>query len=279
MTLGSIVISFNGLVLRNIDFADNWTVIFYRAIAYSSAIFLFLFFKYRSIIILQITNIGTFGWLAGLVLGCSNVCFILSMTSTTVANSIFTISLIPFITAVLAFFLLREKLARITIYTMISAFSGVLIMFYGSLQAGEIWGNMLALFTAVSFSIFTLILRSNKAVDMLPCLLLSGLIAITVSFVVKMDSLQISLHDFLLCFLLGAVMSGFVNCCFVFATRHLMAAEVTLFFFIEIVLSPTWVWLFTNEVITINTLCGGAIILISLLTRAIYLRFVIYRLG
>ena len=279
MTLGSIVISFNGLVLRNIDFADNWTVIFYRAIAYSSAIFLFLFFKYRSIIILQITNIGTFGWLAGLVLGCSNVCFILSMTSTTVANSIFTISLIPFITAVLAFFLLREKLARITIYTMISAFSGVLIMFYGSLQVGEIWGNMLALFTAVSFSIFTLILRSNKAVDMLPCLLLSGLIAITVSFVVKMDSLQISLHDFLLCFLLGAVMSCFVNCCFVFATRHLMAAEVTLFFFIEIVLSPTWVWLFTNEVITINTLCGGAIILISLLTRAIYLRFVIYRLG
>ena len=101
----------------------------------------------------------------------------------------------------------------------------------------------------------------------------------SISFVLKMGSLQISLHDMLLCFLLGGAMSGFVNCCFVFASRHLIAAEATLFFFIEIVLSPTWVWLFSNEVITINTFFGGVIILISLLTRAIYLRFVIYRLG
>ena len=86
-------------------------------------------------------------------------------------------------------------------------------------------------------------------------------------------SLYISLNDLLLCFLLGGIMSGFVNCCFVFATKHLIAAEATLFFFIEIGLAPIWVWLFTNELIYVNTLVGGLIILTSLLVRALFLYF------
>ena len=181
MTLGSIAISFNGLVIRNIDSADDWTIIFYRNLTFFSAIFLFLFFNYKSSIFSEILKIGMFGWIAGTILGFSNVCFILSMTSTSVANSVFTISLIPFITALLAFYILQEKLLKITIYTMIGSFFGVLIMFSGSYQAGEIEGNALALFTAVSFSIFTIILRLNKHSDMLPCLLLSGFISMIIS--------------------------------------------------------------------------------------------------
>ena len=84
---------------------------------------------------------------------------------------------------------------------MIAASLGVLIMFYEALQVGEILGNVLALFTAISFSIFTVVLRANKSLDMLPCLLLSGVIAMLVSLSLKMGALQISFHDILLCFL------------------------------------------------------------------------------
>ena len=47
MSVGSIAISLNGLVLRNIDLADDWTIIFYRAFSFSMAIFLYLIFEYR----------------------------------------------------------------------------------------------------------------------------------------------------------------------------------------------------------------------------------------
>ena len=193
------------------------------------------------------------------------------MTITTVANTVFTISLIPFITAILALIFLKESLKRITIYTMIGALVGLMIMFYGALNSVDFLGNALALITAVSFSCFTLILRVSKNLEMLPCLILSGLIAITVSFVLKDGLLQISRHDMLLCFLLGGFMSAFVNCCFIFATKFLVAAEATLFFFIEIALSPIWVWLFANEIISRNTLVGGLLILISLFSRNLYL--------
>ena len=271
MSVGSIAISLNGLVLRNIDLADDWTIIFYRAFSFSFSIFLFLIFKYRNDVLKKIIEIRIYGLLGGIVLSLSNICFILSMTSTTVANTVFTISLIPFLTAFFSFLILKEKLAKITIFTMLLAFGGVLVMFYGVLLIGALWGNILALFAAICFSIFTIILRMNKNIDMLPCLLMSGVIAIALSSFQKMGSLQISSNDFFLCFILGAVLSGFVNCCFVFATRHLIAAEVTLFFFIEIALSPFWVWLFLNEYTTFNTLIGGIIILISILLRSICL--------
>jgi len=272
MTIGSVAISFNGLVLRNIETADDWTIIFYRALSFSITIFIYLFFIHKKRIFKKIIQIGISGLIGGFVLGISNVCFILSMTTTSVANTVFTISLIPFITALFSLLILKEKLAQITVYTMIAAFFGVLMMFYGSLKIGELWGNMLALITAISFSIYTIIIRSNKNIDMLPCLLISGIMAMGLTSFQNVGSLQISAHDFFLCFLLGGVLSGFVNCCFVFATRHLIAAEATLFFFIEIALSPFWVWLFLNEIISPNTLIGGIIILISILIRALYLR-------
>ena len=272
MTIGSVAISFNGLVLRNIETADDWTIIFYRALSFSISIFIYLFFIHKKRIFKKIIQIGISGLIGGFVLGISNVCFILSMTTTSVANTVFTISLLPFITALFSLLILKEKLAQITVYTMIVAFFGVLIMFYGSLKIGELWGNMLALITAISFSIYTIIIRSNKNIDMLPCLLISGIMAMGLTSFQNVGSLQISTHDFFLCFLLGGVLSGFVNCCFVFATRHLIAAEATLFFFIEIALSPFWVWLFLNEIISPNTLIGGIIILISILIRALYLR-------
>ena len=272
MTIGSVAISFNGLVLRNIETADDWTIIFYRALSFSITIFIYLFFIHKKRIFKKIIQIGISGLIGGFVLGISNVCFILSMTTTSVANTVFTISLIPFITALFSLLILKEKLAQITFYTMIAAFFGVLMMFYGSLKIGELWGNMLALITAISFSIYTIIIRSNKNIDMLPCLLISGIMAMGLTSFQNVGSLQISTHDFFLCFLLGGVLSGFVNCCFVFATRHLIAAEATLFFFIEIALSPFWVWLFLNEIISPNTLTGGIIILISILIRALYLR-------
>ena len=273
MTIGSVIISFNGLVLRSINIADSWTIIFYRAFAFTLAIFLFLLFKYRKNVFSLIIKTGPSGFFAGLVLGASNICFIMSMTHTTVANAVFTISLIPFITAILAVFILKEKLAKITLYTMITAFLGVLIMFYGATQTGKILGNLFALVTAFCFSIFAITLRLNKNVDMLPSLLLSGVMAMSISFSVKLGSLQISVSDVALCFLLGGLMSGFVNCCFVFATRHIVAAEVTLFFFIEIALGPIWVWLFANETMSKNTFIGGCLILTSLLVRAVYERF------
>ena len=47
-------------------------------------------------------------------------------------------------------------------------------------------------------------------------------------------------------------------------SRSLPAAELTLLSLGEVLLGPLWVWLFLNETATLNTLVGGAILLIAI---------------
>ena len=56
---------------------------------------------------------------------------------------------------------------------------------------------------------------------------------------------------------------------FIIASRHLIAAEVTLVMQLEFVFGPIWVWLFVSEVPTQLTILGGSLVLGAVLVRAI----------
>jgi drug/metabolite transporter (DMT)-like permease len=57
---------------------------------------------------------------------------------------------------------------------------------------------------------------------------------------------------------------------FIFASRHLVAAELTLFMLLEFALGPIWVWVFINEVPTDLTVLGGLVVILSVAIRALF---------
>ena len=120
--------------------------------------------------------------------------------------------------------------------------------------------RIMALVTAGCFSTFAVIVRSNRHVNMLPALLMSGLFIAVVAIVAAIDRLGITLHDLALCFLWGGVMSGVGNGMFIIASRHLVAAELTLFMLLEFALAPLWVWMFIGETpnAALNFFCSRA---------------------
>ncbi len=264
----STVISFGGLILRNIEQADAWQINFYRSVSLIGAILVILVFQYRGQTISHIRKIGRPGLLGGAMLAAAGIAFLQALTNTTVANALFTMSAIPFITAGLARVFLGEYLQKITIITMVIAAFGVFVMISDGVGGGSVYGNIMALVTAFCFSCFTVIVRSNRGVDMLPTLLVSGIIIGSLAFIVKAGDMGLPLKDILLCFLWGGVLSGFANWTFIVATRHLVAAEVTLFMLLEFALGPIWVWLFVNEIPSFGTLTGGALVLVAVIVLA-----------
>jgi len=52
-------------------------------------------------------------------------------------------------------------------------------------------------------------------------------------------------------------------------SRSLPAAELTLLSLAEVLLGPLWVWLFLNETASLNTLVGGAVLLIAIAGNAV----------
>ena len=266
--VSSVLISFGGLIVRNIEAADVWQINLYRSLSMVAVIAGILFAQYRRDCILRVRDIGKPGLLASMLGAAAGICFLQALLHTTVANTLFTLSAIPFITAGLAWLLLKEGLKRMTLVTMTTAAIGVVIMVGDGVGAGSLFGNAMALATAVSFSGFAVIVRRYRHIDMLPTLLVASLIIVVMALVLRYDDLAVSLTDLMLCFLWGGLLSGLANWMFIIASRHLAAAEVTLVMLLEFALGPLWVWLFLGETASSATLAGGALVIASVSLRA-----------
>ena len=105
---------------------------------------------------------------------------------------------------------------------------------------------------------------------MMPVNLISGVLVLIVSFVFSLGNLNVPFQDILLCFLWGGVLTGFASSVFIFATRFLLASEVTFLMLLEFSLGPFWVWIFLNETISQETFYGGIIVMISVAVYSLF---------
>ncbi len=268
MIASSLVISFSGLVVRLLD-AGPLVMNFYRALFLMGAILVLLFLRYRGAAIVRVIGVGWPGLMAGAMLAGAGITFLQSMTHTTVANTLFVLGGIPFVTSGLAWIFLKEKPGRPTLVTMIIAFFGIVIMIGEGFTIGSVYGNLMALMTTLFFSIYAVIVRFNRQVDMLPAILISTVLIMAMTGLTQRGVLPISKDDLWLCLLWGGVMSGFTSASFIVASRHIIAAELTIFMLLEFALGPVWVWLFVNEIPSKWTLAGGALVIVAVLGRSI----------
>lgn len=268
MLIGSIVISFSGLVIRYIHSADNWQINLYRSLAFGLAISIVLLFRYRKIAPRQLKGIGLQGVWAAVLIAFASISFLQAITNTTVAATTFTLSSIPFLTAAMAWLFLGESIGKSTIFTMLAAIFGISLMFIQGLGSGSFYGNFMAFLCAIGFSGYATIIRKNRDSEMLPTLILSNLIIILLALILRWDNISISWNDLILCFVLGGLLSAIVNTLFIIASKHLFAAELTLFMLLEFTLGPIWVWIFVNEVPTSWTLIGGSIVILAVLLKS-----------
>ena len=156
---------------------------------------------------------------------------------------------------------------------MIAAFIGIFIMIKGGIESGDYFGNILALGCSFCFSIYILLIRKFRDIDMTPASLIGGIFIVIVSFIVNKGDINISSEDIFLCILWGGILNGFMNMFFTFTTRYLLASEVTFFMLLEFCLGPIWVWLFLDESMRTDSIIGGLIVIFCV---AIYSSLEIY---
>jgi len=107
--LGGTFLSLSGIMIRNIEAADGWQILFYRSLATFLTIFVFLVFQYRGNIARRFADIGGAGLLAALVLSVGSIFYIMALLNTTVANVVFIIGASPLLAALAGWLFLRER--------------------------------------------------------------------------------------------------------------------------------------------------------------------------
>jgi drug/metabolite transporter (DMT)-like permease len=265
---GGAFLSTSGILLRIMDNANGWQIIFYRSLTFFITISTILAFQYRSKTLGAFRAIGAPGIAAAFLLGFGSICYIFAMLNTTVANVVFIIGSAPLVTALVAWIFLREKVSGWSVIAMLAALVGIGLMFMDGLASGGIFGNLLALAMVFMFAFYLLILRSKRNIDMVPATGLSGLVTLCIA-VVMMPGFAISGHDLLICIALGSFQFGLGFLLLTLGTRYLPAAEVALFALTESILNPIWVWIGVNEVPSSYTLYGSAIVLASVVTYSL----------
>ena len=260
--LGGLFLSSSGILLRNIEAASGWQILFYRGFTFSLTLFLLLWLRYRGGLVDAFRAIGRPGLWAALVLGLGSICYVFAILTTTVANAVFIIGAAPLATAFVGWLVLGERTSVFGILAMLVSLGGIGLMFADGLLEGRWLGNVAALGVVASFVVFLLIIRGRRGIDMLPATCLAGLVMGGLSGLVA-TSLVVSTQDLLIAIAMGCFQFGIGFWCFTVATRYIMASEVALFALSESILAPIWVWVGVGEKPSLLTLTGSAIVLVS----------------
>ena len=173
------------------------------------------------------------------------------------------IAMAPMLSAVLGALFLKENPDKKTWIAIFITFLAALYIFYDSIQLGNFLGDFFGFITALGLAIGAVVVRSAKEKNLVPSALVGKLlVAVFALFFVK-DFKLIHTDIFivpLMCILCVAIPFVLVT----IAPRFITAAEVNLFFLLETIFGPIWVWLVIKEEPSLETMQGGIIIIITI---------------
>jgi drug/metabolite transporter (DMT)-like permease len=253
-------LSVTGLTVRYFEQADAWQILFYRSLTFFITVCLFIAFGQRRGLKSSFTSLKPVDFMVSVSLAGGFIFYVLSLVSTTVANTVLTLSTGPFFAALLGWLFLSEPVGSRTWIAMVAAVAGVAIMVSGGIEAGDLHGFVFAFLAVLSFSIMVVTLRAAGNRDVIAATALAGLVAalLCLPFI---DSFAVSWRDFALACSMGCFQIGLGFILITLASRSVPAAQLPLLALTETALAPLWVWLFIDEVPRATTLAGGLVVL------------------
>jgi drug/metabolite transporter, DME family len=264
--------SLMGLMLRQIDDASVWAILFWRSVGMIPVLLATIIFTSKGRPLAAIRAVGIAGTIGGLSLVIAFAGAIFAIQTTTVANAVFLFTASPFVAAILGWLFLREKVRPATWAAIALAIIGMFIMVREGLAIGAMQGNIAALLSAAGFGAFSVALRWGRVADMTPAILLGGLfstIAATIVLTVQHSPILVSPHDTLIAMAIGAIILATGMALYTLGSRVIPAADLTLISMVEVMLAPIWVWVILDETASAGTFIGGAILLVAVALNAI----------
>ena len=242
---------------------DTWGLVFYRGIIPFLVVFFVMLIIYRLKFFKLLLTSGIHGFIYIITFSITNIAFVVSIQNTNVANTLVMVATAPMISAILGSIFLKEPPDKKTLISILITFFAVIYIFFDSLRVGNFFGDILGFITAIGLAVGAVTIRSAKTKNLVPAAVVGKLlVAIFASFFIQNYTLvdRDLLIVPIMCILCVAIPFVLVT----IAPRFIPAAEVNLFFLLETIIGPIWVWLIIKEQPTIETLQGGGIIIITL---------------
>lgn len=209
---------------------------------------------------------------AGLAVAClyglGSITFTFAVFHTTTANLVFILALSTTFAALFSWVFLKERPRLSTFLAMGATLAGVLIIVGGGLGGGGLAGDAMALCSAIFIASAITITRATRR-DMGFAALVGVAVplAVATAFIWPVG-LSVDAPGWIL--LDGAVVMPLAFFCLATGPKYLSGPEVAMFYLLETVFAPIWVWILFAEKPPANTLLGGTIIVSALFAHALW---------
>ena len=242
---------------------DTWGLVFYRGIIPFFTVFFGMLLIYKLNFFKILMSSGYHGLIYISTFSITNITFVVSIQNTNVANTLVMIATAPMLSAILGAIFLKEPPDRKTWISIIVTFFAIIYIFFDSIKLGNFYGDILGFITAVGLAVGAVTIRSAKTKNLVPAAVVGKLFVATFALFF-IESFALENKDLiivpLMCILCVAIPFVLVT----IAPRFIPAAEVNLFFLLETIIGPIWVWLIIKEQPSIETLHGGIIIIVTI---------------
>jgi len=246
----------------------SWNLIFYRGFIPFLVVFIGLLIIYKIKFISQLIENGWYGIAYASVFTVTNIFFVISIENTNVANTLIMIALAPMLSAVISFIFLKENTDKKTWIAIIITTLAVIYIFNDSFERGDVLGNALGLVCASGLAVGAVIIRSAKKVNLVPSAMMGKLMVTLIAFSFA-DNLVLEGNDAIIIPLMCIMCVAIPFVLITLAPRYISAAEVNLFFLLETILGPIWVWFVIKEQPSIETIIGGVIIIVTIAVHSV----------
>ena len=246
---------------------ETWSLVFYRGIIPFVLVFIGMLLIYRLKFFNLLRSNGYYGFAYVLTFSVTNIAFVVSIQNTNVANTLIMIATAPMLSAILGSFFLKENPDKKTWVAIFITFFAALYIFYDSIRLGNFFGDILGFVAAMGLAVGAVIIRSAKKLNLVPSAV-AGKLIIALFAMLFVKDYSLNNNDIyivpLMCVMCVAIPFVLVT----IAPRFITAAEVNLFFLLETIIGPIWVWLIIKEQPTPETIVGGAIIVLTIATHS-----------
>lgn len=195
--------------------------------------------------------------------------FVTATKLTTAANAILLQYSAPIYVALFAGLILKEKTRPIDWVTIFIVIGGMVLFFIEGISIDNIYGNLIAVFSGLTFAALTILMRMQKEGSPLETAFLGNILTAIFGMPYLFLPGKPDFTGWVALIVLGVFQLGLSYILYSIAIKNVTALEATIVPVIEPVLNPLWVYLFAGEIPGKWAIVGGIIVVVSVTLRCI----------
>ena len=242
---------------------DTWSLVFYRGIIPFFTVLIGMLLIYKANFFKTLFTSGRHGIIYIITFSITNIAFVVSIQNTNVANTLVMIAMAPMLSAILGAIFLNEMPDSKTWIAIAVTFFAAIYIFYDSLQLGNIFGDLLGLVCALGLAVGAVTIRSAKTKNLVPAAVV-GKLLVAIFAIFFIETYALVGRDLLIVPLMCVMCVAIPFVLVTIAPRFIPAEEVNLFFLLETIIGPIWVWMVIKEQPSLETIQGGIVIILTI---------------